>query len=354
MALSSMLYSATTSNLMAPSLEERRAAFARPSTFSTYQQLLMRYHGLFEHVEQQTPPGVERPAPDAATILFWNAERGKFPAESAALLGSLGADALLICELDIGMARSNQRHTARDLAERLGCGYAFAVEFIELGLGDRAEQAEHQGAENEAGLHGAAILSPLGLVKPAVVRFENDGAWFDGSRGERRIGGRIAVMATLPLGDSSVTLVNVHLESHSDPEQRAAQVGLLLDMIDRHAGAGPVLIGGDFNTSTVSRDWARGTGVKPVLPLERVLDSVPYEPLFQVMAAAGYNWQDCNALGVPTQRTRPDGTPRPPLGKIDWFFSRGLEANAPATVAAVDSNGRAISDHEVLAVTVRP
>lgn len=345
-------YVATTSNLMALSPEERRAVLARPSTYSTYQELLEHYHALLEQVEQQAPPEVERLAPDAATIVFWNAERGKFPAESAALLSSLRADALLICELDIGMARSNQRHTARDLAERLGCGYAFAVEFIELGLGDRVEQALHRGEENAAGLHGAAILSQHGLVRPALIRLENDGAWYDGSRGERRIGGRIALLATLPVGDSSVTLVNVHLESHSDPLQRRAQATLLLDAIDRHVGDGAVLIGGDFNTSTVSRDWARGTGVKPVLPLERVLDPVPYEPFFQVMAGAGYDWQDCNALGMPTQRTRPDGTPRPPLGKIDWFFSRGLEAHAPATVAAVDSNGQAISDHEVLAVTV--
>jgi endonuclease/exonuclease/phosphatase family metal-dependent hydrolase len=114
-----------------------------------------------------------------------------------------------------------------------------------------------------------------------------------------------------------------------------------------------VLIGGDFNTSTVSRDWARGTGEKPVLPLERVLNPVPYEPLFEVMAAAGYDWQRCNALGVPTQRTRPDGTPKPPLGKIDWFFTRGLETSMARTAPAVDREGRAISDHEILAVTVQ-
>ena len=91
-----------------------------------------------------------------------------------------------------------------------------------------------------------------------------------------------------------------------------------------------------------------------MLPLERVLDPVPYEPLFQVMEGAGYDWQSCNALGVPTQRTRPDGTPRAPLGKIDWFFGRGLRASAVTTIPAVDADGQAISDHEILAVTVQP
>jgi hypothetical protein len=57
---------------------------------------------------------------------------------------------------------------------------------------------------------------------------------------------------------------------------------------------------------------------------------------------------------VPTQRTRPDGTPPPPLGRLDWFFSRGLETFDPQTIPAVDDAGAAISDHEVLVVTVGP
>jgi hypothetical protein len=77
-----------------------------------------------------------------------------------------------------------------------------------------------------------------------------------------------------------------------------------------------------------------------------------YEPMFDLLAQAGYDWNGCNAMGVGTQRTRPDGTPKPPFGKIDWLFSRGLECSEAATIPAVDSQGVAISDHEVLAVTI--
>jgi endonuclease/exonuclease/phosphatase family metal-dependent hydrolase len=115
-----------------------------------------------------------------------------------------------------------------------------------------------------------------------------------------------------------------------------------------------VLLGGDFNTSTTSRSWARGTGERQILPAARRLDPVPYEPLFEVAAGRGYDWHACNTPGVPSERTRPDGTPVPPLGKLDWFFSRGLVAADPQTVAAVDANGVAISDHEVLTVVIRP
>jgi endonuclease/exonuclease/phosphatase family metal-dependent hydrolase len=259
-----------------------------------------------------------------------------------------------LCELDLGMARSGQAHTPRELARRLGAGYVFGVEFLELGLGDAWERRQHAGTDNEAGLHGAAILSPYPLERPALVRLSADGAWFDGDHGERRVGGRIALLATLVIDGRPVTLADVHFESHSDPRSRAAQMTLLLAAIDAYSGAQPVLLGGDFNTSTASRGWARGTGERQILPAARLLDPVPYEPLFEVAAAQGYDWQACNTPGVPTQRTRPDGTPPPPFGKIDWFFSRGLAATAPQTIAAVDAEGVAISDHELLLVSVRP
>ncbi len=228
------------------------------------------------------------------------------------------------------------------------------MEFLELGLGDARERTWHAGEVNEAGLHGAAILGRCALERPAVIRLETTGDWFDGRHGERRIGGRIAVVATVLIDRAPVTLVSVHFESHGDPAQRAAQISRLIEAIDSYAPGQPVLIGGDLNTSTIRRDWARGTGVKPVLPAERVLDPVPYEPLFEVAAAQGYDWRACNALGVPTQRTRKDGTPTPPLGKIDWFLSRDLMVSDPATVPAVDARGEAISDHEVLLVTIAP
>lgn len=343
----------TTAALEPPSQDERAALLRLPPSREAHAEALARHRALFDRVEVAPPP-VARTLGDQARIAFWNAERGKDLKASATLLGGLAADALLLCELDLGMARSGQAHTTRELAERLGAGYAFAVEFLEIGLGDAREQAWHAGEVNQAGLHGAAILSAFALERPAVIRLETTGDWFDGRHGERRVGGRIAVAATLMIDQTPVTLVSVHFESHGDPMQRAAQMGRLIEAIDAYAPAQPVLIGGDLNTSTVSRDWARGTGVKPVLPALRVLDPVPFEPMFEVAAGHGYDWQACNALGVATQRTRPDGTPAAPLGKIDWFLCRDLVASDPATLPAIDARGLAISDHEVLAVTIAP
>jgi hypothetical protein len=79
-----------------------------------------------------------------------------------------------------------------------------------------------------------------------------------------------------------------------------------------------------------------------------------FESPFEVALAAGYDGRAGHAQGVPTQRTRPDGTPAPPPGKLDRFLARGLEARQPRTLAAVDDAGRALFDHEFLAVTIRP
>ena len=149
------------------------------------------------------------------------------------MLGAARADAYVLCELDLGMARSGNIHTTAGLAQGLGAGYIFAVEFVELGLGDNRERGWHKGATNASGLHGAGFVSRQVLLRPRLLRLEMSGRWFDGKFGERRVGGRIAVMAELEIGGKPVLLVSVHYESHTGPEDRLAQTRLLLDNIDR-------------------------------------------------------------------------------------------------------------------------
>ena len=321
------------------------------------------FHSAFAEMKclnqiEQVQPAVPVATPlKSARIVFWNAERLKYLGPSVDLLGSLDADAYLLCELDLGMARSGNLHTTRQLAEGLGGGHVFGTEFVELGLGDAREREWFAGEKNASGLHGAAIISRRTLQRPRLLRLETSGRWFDGAFGERRVGGRIAIMAELEIDKTPVLLVSVHYESHTGPADRLAQTRLMLDEIDHVAPGHSVLIGGDFNTNTLDRaDHERPTLVKAALHKdpERLIRPMAYEPMFEMLEARGYDWQSCNLMGAPTQRTRPDGTPEPPLGRIDWCFARGLDCTDPAVFAAVDERGLAISDHEVLAVTIRP
>jgi endonuclease/exonuclease/phosphatase family metal-dependent hydrolase len=297
------------------------------------------------------------PSSSSARVACWNAERGRAFDGASALLGVQHADWLLLTELDLGMARSGQRHVARELAEELACGYVFGIEFVELGLGSEAERQRHAGSENLVGQHGAAILSPHPLRDPELVRLEDSGRWFDGELGERRVGGRMAILATADLGGIDLTLASVHLESHSDPEERCAEFAVLLDAIERRAPGGPALIGGDLNTSSLARAdlvdrerLARALERDP----DRLRHPVRHEPLFSLAERAGYDWRACNRLELATHRVATPGPSSRGSLRLDWFLCRGLVARDPAVVAAVDASGAALSDHELLSLRVEP
>ena len=95
------------------------------------------------------------------------------------------------------------------------------------------------------------------------------------------------------------------------------------------------------------RAWAARLAAEP----DRLIHVEPHEPLFAILAGRGYDWKAANNLGLPTQR-REAGDPTP-VGRIDWFFTRGLVATAPAVLPAILADGSPSSDHEALVVTVR-
>ena len=144
---------------------------------------------------------------------------------------------------------------------------------------------------------------------------------------------------------------------HSDPADRLEQTRTLLDAVDARSPGTPVLIAGDFNTNTFAlADKDQPAVVAAALAAEpdRLVAPMDHEPMFEELQRRSYDWRSCNIALAPTQRTRPDGTPAPPYGKIDWLFARGLRCTDPAIIAAVAPDGTAISDHEALAVTVTP
>ena len=178
------------------------------------------------------PPQADHLLEDNIRLAAWNAERLKFGTASAALFTALQPDIVLLSEVDIGMARSGNRHTVAELAVALGMGYAYGIEFVELGLGDEREEEWHQGERNTAGFHGNAILSRFPLHDFALIRLDQGGRWFgerpDLGKGpaQRRIGGRMALAARVADGD--LVVVTVHLESDSTALDRAAQTERLL------------------------------------------------------------------------------------------------------------------------------
>ncbi len=275
--------------------------------------------------------GIE--AASGIVVAAWNAERLKYHAPSVELVSQSGADILLLTEADLGMARAGNRHTVADLARDLGMSYVFGVEFIELDLGDSREREWHKGETNAVGFHGNALLSRLPLTDAALIRLDDGGNWWtDAKDGQGRIGGRMAIAARIETSLGPILAVSVHLESKTDIEDRAGQTRRLIAAVEKLAGNLPVVIGGDFNTNSLP------AGTR---------EPEAHEPLFGLLAEAGYRWEAANDFAL-TQRTRPDGTPQPPFARLDWLFTRGLTASQAVTVPAVDADGAAISDHDLV------
>lgn len=205
-------------------------------------------------------------------------------------------------------------------------------------------------AAGDPGFHGNALISRLAMSEPMLVRLGDAHRWETGRT--RRIGNRIALATRVILDDAPIVLVATHLESHAGPDVRANQMRMLLDAVEDYADGAPVLIGGDFNTRTATKDDMRDPSARLRL---RAADPTlltrpaPREPLFALAEVAGYDWRMCNS-DTPTERRAEHGDPS---FRLDWFFARGLVCDNPATVPAVHTNSEALSDHHAITLDVR-
>ncbi|WP_233416984.1 endonuclease/exonuclease/phosphatase family protein [Halovulum marinum] len=310
---------------------QKAAILSAPRTAEAHRRLMAGLPAL--HRIQTGGRGGDAPLRAGFTAAAWNLERGLFPEASAALLAAQGVDAVLLSEMDNGMARTGQRDTTAAMAQALGMHFAYGVEFFELGLGGITERALCREQVNRLGWHGNAILSRAPFRKLALIRLDDDGRWFapqDGADpGQPRIGGRMALAAVVEAAFGPLCLVSTHLESSSGAELRAAQFDRLLRAVDAFAPGLPVLIGGDLNTGNQlppDWDWRR-------------------EDLFAMAEERGYGWA-LTPAGITTRSSliTPHRTRRM---KLDWFCTKGL-AGTGRIVVAEDAHGTPLSDHECI------
>lgn len=329
-----------------PSLDERMAADIGASTQAEHDRWMAAWPCLTA-LECVAPPAPSAPLGGPVRVAAWNLERCKHVEASAAVLLARGVDIVLATEMDHGCARSGQRHTTADLAAALGLGYVFGVEFVELALGDALETRTHAGEMNAAGLHGNAVLSRFPILKAALIPLDDGGKWYvsDLKQGQRRIGGRNGIAALLDTPDGPLWAVSIHFESESTPVSRGEAARRLLDGLATLTPAAPTVLGGDFNVFELTRQ-----GLTDAAMFEAPGQT---EPAFDVFAEAGFGWRGVNAPGM-TTRLHPHDAPDKPLLRIDWLFTRHLEASAPWIAPALGADGTVLSDHEPIGATLSP
>lgn len=188
---------------------------------------------------------------DSLRVMTWNIERGMdLDAQIAAFVdGTLPTpDVLLLGEVDRGCARSGERNVAWELAAALGMDFVYGVEFIELPRPGDAITAICE--------HGNAILSRHRIGNVVLLRHTVNESWYDTD--EPRLGGRMALMADLAIGDRMVRVAALHFESGAeDGRKREAQAAELGDAL--LAQPNPAIAAGDTNAGLYAIDLALGT-----------------------------------------------------------------------------------------------
>lgn len=253
---------------------------------------------------------------------------------------------LLLSEVDSGTSRAGRRIVAADLARELGMSFAYIGEW---GLCDRDGTVRS--------FLGNAILSREPMEQVALIPMPDPHGGRArslpfGLRGSglNRIGGPVAMVATVRVGGAPLRLCVAHLDSRCDPAARERQMAALL------AGFPPgrAVIGGDLNTTTMS--LMHPAAVTEVLRLmllrsRRFRRPVPYEPLFGRLSEAGFEIEGANAMGVPSftfSRIVPPWM-RP---RLDWIALRGLKP-VPRSAAVIPARrsffSTRISDHDFIA-----
>jgi len=326
---------------------------------------------------------------DHIRALAWNLERGiRYEGIAAALTTDdrlKKRDVLLLSELDYGMARSNNRFVAKDLAEELGMNWTFAPVYIPLQKGSGVE-SEMPG-ENTASIHGLAMLSPWPMRNVHAVPIPNgkDKMWGK----EKRLGRLRALVADIEHPGGTFRAVTIHLDAHCSRAHRALQMRIILDHLETLSEL-PTLLGGDWNTTGFNSQsstrailgyWRRvmmgprNVAAKHFPHPDRYFE----RRMFSDLEQRGFDYKSLNTLGIGTlhyelgdiekNTNLRDWVPEwcfPFIfwaagrvgGKVstrlDWFAGKGLTlapSTQPQTIHALtDRTGKPLSDHDPITV----
>ncbi|MDQ3490090.1 MAG: endonuclease/exonuclease/phosphatase family protein [Acidobacteriota bacterium] len=324
---------------------------------------------------------------DKICALAWNIERGsRFEGIIESLKNHDGLkdkDVLLLTELDYGMARSENRFVAQELARELKLNYAFAPVYIALQKGSGVE-SQMEG-ENTKSIHGLALFSKYPMKNVHAIPLPNgkDKMWGK----EKRLGHLRALFADIAHPAGEFRAVTIHLDAHCSRAHRHLQMKIILDHLDTLSRL-PALIGGDWNTTTFNAQnatrailsyWRRVLmGVKNV-----VKNHYPYPDryferlLFNEIESRGYDYKNLNETGVgtihydvesvETNTNLRDWVPEWCMpfifwaarrvggrvsGRLDWFAGKDIAiapGTKPRTIGNLtDHEGIRLSDHDAI------
>ena len=325
-------------------------------------------------------------------VTAWNIERGiqldnviRVMKEHPLIRGS---DIFLLTELDHGMIRTRNRHVAREIASAMKLNYAFAPSYLNLNKGSGLEEGVP--GENAEALHGNALFSRHPLREAHAISLPNGKDKMKGN--EKRLGCQKAVVAVIDHPMGPVRGVSLHMDAHSSQGHRHRQMQQVLDHLS-DLDPLPVLIGGDWNTSTYNSKRATyaivGFWRRVLMGVERAITKHYPHPdrwferhLFRELSGRGFYYRNLNEPGVCTLHYNVlDAAVNSNLGnwvpgwcfkfidwalkdhqgrcsfKLDWFAGKGITPVAdfpPRVVGDLQETYGPLSDHDPIILDFLP
>ena len=192
--------------------------------------------------------------PSSVKIVCWNINRGLQLRRIMEFLRRSQADILLLQEADLNARRTHHIHVAQEIAQELQLNYVFGREFQELTQGTRYSPA----------YHGQATLCRWPLSNARILRFQQQSnfwqpRWFlpEIEPFQERLGGRLALVADVNVGEKTIVTYNLHLESRGDDRLRSAQMKETLQDAKRYKADTAVVLAGDLNMDVSAGDVAQ-------------------------------------------------------------------------------------------------
>jgi len=197
-------------------------------------------------------------------IIEFNAERGRWWLEVSTLDEVRQADVIILNEMDIGMARSDQQHTVRQMAYFLGMNYAWGLEFLELTRGDESDRVfapEH--LPNFHGLHGNAFLTRCEISDAAIFRdkiggyFSDKPSFVTANGLEKRLGGRMGLFGRIHINNSVVVVGAIHKLGEGGDNNHESE-------IKKYIGGSKAVVAGDQHLSFCGK-----IGLRAIIPADQ-------------------------------------------------------------------------------------
>ena len=358
---------------------------------SAYRKLQPEIGAVLSRVWQEELASPPTETGESIRAVAWNIERGIKVDGIIRMLREhpemQSADVLLLSELDWGMARTNNRFVVREIASALNLNYAFAPCYLALTKGAGVEKDAD--GHNQESLHGNAILSRFPIRAAQSLELPNGKDKMQGE--EKRIGCQRAVIADIahPLG--AFRVVSLHLDAHSSQRHRLNQMRRILDHLETLRPQMPVLIGGDWNTTTHNSSRALysilgyflrvGMGVRNVVTRHYPYPDRWFErQLFREVERRGFNYRDLNDPGkctlhydiknLASNLNLGEWLPQWcfwfifwALGrtggfcslKLDWFAGKWIQQTAkPLVLQGLRDEGSPVSDHDPITLHFLP